>query len=168
MNNNTANTIPGEFGNCLACSCDGSLLAVSNKTFSKPIYLFDTQTMQCVGRFTDHITTDFSATISQLCFSPDNQLLVAASGNNEIHVWNIKTGQHQGVLKEKNICSMSALRFSADSKLLAFILRDHTVHIFDILTAIAYMNTLVIASQLMTFVFHLMANISLQLLMTAL
>lgn len=133
VNNNTMHTIPAKF-DCLACSCDGSLLAVSNKTFSKPIYLFDTQTMQCVGRFTDHITTDVTDTISQLCFSPDNQLLVvAASGNNEIHVWNIKTGQYQGILKEKNIYSMSALRFSADSKLLAFISHDHTVHIFDII-----------------------------------
>jgi WD40 repeat protein len=79
------------------------------------------------------VFTDSFGFIYSVAFSPDGQLLAAGTGDGEIRLWQVATGQPAGVLKAYPhlVCSVA---FSPDGRLLASGSDDHALRLWDVHT----------------------------------
>jgi pSer/pThr/pTyr-binding forkhead associated (FHA) protein len=72
-------------------------------------------------------------TINALAFSPDGEMLAAASGDKTIKLWNIETGEEQLSITAHKL-AISAIAFSPDGQLLASASGDKTIKLWNIET----------------------------------
>ncbi|NOH02114.1 MAG: TIR domain-containing protein [Chloroflexi bacterium] len=102
--------------NILAFSPDGKYLASTGSSIGDPLVLRDASTHNLVDQL---VLSDFSS-FSSITFSPDGNLLAAASDlDGSITLWDIDTRQQIGQILNDNQDYVDTIAFSPDGKILA-------------------------------------------------
>lgn len=107
----------------IAFSPDGQLLAASDVSYE--IHLWRVADAQPVLTLQAQDGWCWAVAIS-----PDNQIL-ASSANGTIDLWNLKTGDRQGQLKDSS-SRVFSLAFSPDGHFLASGCEDHQIRVWDV------------------------------------
>ena len=107
----------------IAFSPDGHLLAASDVSYE--IHLWRVSDAQPVLTLQAQDGWCWAVT-----FSPDNQTL-ASSANGTIDLWNLKTGDRYGQLKDSS-SRVFSLAFSPDGRFLASGCEDHHIRVWDV------------------------------------
>ena len=75
----------------------------------------------------------YAETINALAFSPDGEMLAAASGDKTIKLWNVETGEEQLSITAHKL-AISAIAFSPDGQLIASASGDKTIKLWNVET----------------------------------
>jgi WD40 repeat protein len=118
-----------EYGGTLAFSQDGKMLAASNYDTSS-IQLWNLETQEAGPLLTGHQKNDDgSVTVNSVAFNADGTLLVSASYDNTIRIWDVSTGTE---LVSLNADQPTVVAFSPDGSVLASAGIDGIVHLWSV------------------------------------
>ena len=110
-----------------ASSSDGKLLAVAD-TGARQVHLYDVASASRL-----HSLPDGLGGASELLFSPDGQSVVSANYDNDVRVWNARSGEL--VRKMEDLTgAMFAGSFTPDGRHLLLAGLDETIYVYDATT----------------------------------
>ena len=72
--------------------------------------------------------------VDSLIFSPDGKMLVSGDGGRDLHVWNISTGKHLGILRTKGDMGVRNryVSFLPEGRTVAYTGNDGSIHLWDL------------------------------------
>ena len=113
-------------------SPDANILATIR--FNNTIRLWDTTTGTLIQTFpsqdTDKQEEDYSKNINSVLFSPDNRTVVGLTGDREIRIWDVDTGERKSLSEYPGI--VINVSFSSDGKTLATGIYGGIIHLWDV------------------------------------
>jgi len=125
---------PGYYGG-LALSADGQWLAYDEYVPKAGVHIQVCAAQQAQARLPAprwSLDAVPAAQITSLAFSPDGQVLAAANGNADVHLWDLATGKEMHQLRTQPPFA-HRLAFSPDSKRLAAVNREE-VKLWDVVS----------------------------------
>lgn len=79
-----------------------------------------------------HVLKGHTDPVRFCCFSPNGKILVSASFDKTMRMWDVKSGKEKALLRNPGV--IESCSFSPNGKKLAFASTDHTVRLWDIQT----------------------------------
>ena len=106
---------------------------IKKEDLNRPIVFEAERALRTAMNKNNSILRGHSKPVNSASFSPDGELVVSASSDSTIRIWDVKTGQCVRTIKGHN-GSVNNANFSPDGKLIVSASDDRTVKIWDVQT----------------------------------